>query len=107
MTEQRLMEEVLENIRALRQSDTETRVKLAEVMALLQNINSMRSDFEKAQREINDHDLRLASLEGMNIDSRLKKVEGVTFKIMAVILMLVGALECASRIIDFIKKVHP
>lgn len=106
MTEQRLIEEVLDNIRALRESDTKTQVKLAEVLGQLQSLNSMRSEFEKVQREVTDHSNRLDSLEELNLDPRLKKVEGVIFKIIAVVLMMVGGLEFASRLIDFWQRLH-
>lgn len=107
MTEQRLLDEILEGIRALRQSDTETKVKLEGITVQLQNMTSMRLDFELAQREIVDHGNRLGALEKQNLDSRLKKVEGIAFKIIAGSLMILGAIELANKVLVAWRVLRP
>lgn len=105
MTEQRLLEEMLEGIRALRQSDTETKVKLEGIRVQLQSMTSLRPDLEKMGRDVNDARLRIENLEDLKLDSRLKRVEGTIFKIITAVLMLVGGLEFINRLITFIQSI--
>lgn len=102
MTEQRLLDEILEGIRALRESDTDTKVKLEGIRVQLGSMTSMRGDIEVAQREIASHEERLKTLESLKLDSRLKRVEGITFKIVACALMLIGAIELLDKLSRFI-----
>lgn len=104
MSEQRLMEEVLEGIRLLRASDTETKVKLAEVLGQLQRINEMRADFEVSERKVFEHEGRIKVLEDQNLDGRLKKVETLTFRIIAGALMLVGGMQLAGNAVELIRR---
>lgn len=101
MTEQRLLEEMLEGIRALRQSDTETKVKLEGIRVQLESMTSLRSDVEKMGRDVSDARGRIETLEELKLDERLKKVESTIFKIVAAALMLVGGLEFVSRLVNF------
>lgn len=107
MTEQRLLEEILETVRVLRDNDTKTQVRLAQITEQLAQINGVRPQVEANERTVSDHGVRLKALEEMNIDARLRKVEGTTWKLTISGLALIGVLELLDKIMSLVQRVHP
>lgn len=98
MPEQRLIEEVLVGIRDLREQQQQTAVKLAEMLSQMQQLNSMPANIQLNNNRLSDHESRISYIERLNLDKRLKKVEGTAFKIMALALMMVGVLSLLDRL---------
>lgn len=98
MSEQRLMEEVLEGMRELRAANLETSVKVAEVLQQLKNMNGMRESFDNALRRIDKNHGRIEAIEKLNLDARLRKVEGTTYKIVVGAMALIGVFEMFDKL---------
>lgn len=105
MTQERLLEEILDAVRLLRESDIKTQVRLAEIASQLANINGVRPQVEINGQRLSDHDARLKTLEELKIDARLRKVEGTTWKIVFASLMLIGIIDLLDKIVGFARGI--
>lgn len=105
MPEQRLLEEILDTVRWLRENDTRSQIKLAQITAQLESISGIRSQVETNVRLLANIESRIKVVEHQKLDSRLQKVEGTVWKITVGALMVVGALASLDKLLGLVRMV--